>query len=279
MFIDFKIIIYVVALIILLVWIHYENNELIIRNISINSDKLPRKFSGCKILHISDLHIIKINLKHKKLIKSIKKEIPDFIVISGDIVDRRIYKEETTLCFIKEIVNIAPTYFVTGNHEVKSDNLKALVRKLKELGVRVLNGDKVELNINGDKINIFGIDDYSNFKNEKEYVKELKQLANKLDNKIFNILLSHRPDKFKTYCYFNFDLIFSGHAHGGQVRLPLIGGIFAPNQGVFPRYTEGVYESGKSTMIVSRGLGNTSVAPIRIFNKPELVVVTLEKEE
>jgi len=275
--IEIRTIIYLVILFILLVWMYHENNKVTIKHINIKSQKLPREFNGHKILHISDLHSKIFDIKHKKLIKSIKKEKPDLIVISGDLIDRRIYKEEASIDLLKYIVKIYPTYFVTGNHEVKSDKFDLFEPKLKELGVRVLKSDKVEININGDKINVFGIDDYSNFKSEKEYIKELKLLANKLDNKLFNILLSHRPDKFKTYCYFNFDLIFSGHAHGGQVRLPLIGGIFAPNQGLFPRYTDGVYKSGKSTMIVSRGLGNTSVAPIRIFNKPEVVVVTLVK--
>lgn len=272
-----KIIVTITIIGILLFWLYFENNYLTINRINANFKKLPKEFVGYKIIHISDLHSKSFGFNQKRIVSIIKKQKPDLIAVTGDLIDKRIYREEPSLNLINQIVKIAPVYFVTGNHEVSSGKFDSLEAKLKQNGVKVLRNNKEEIRINGDKIYILGVDDLNSFYNDEEYAKKLKNMREGLGENSFTILLAHRPEKFPTYCTYGFDLIFSGHAHGGQIRVPLAGGLYSPHQGVFPKYTSGMYQDGMSAMVVSRGLGNTSIAPIRIFNKPELVVITLMK--
>ena len=176
--------------------------------------------------------------------------------------------------FIKQITRIAPVYFVSGNHEHQSGAWEELSDLLVEEGVTVLNNGKSVIERNGETITLLGLADK---KVNQHYDKMLHTLmAGQEDS--FNILLSHRPELFEAYVQENIDLAFTGHAHGGQIRIPFLHrGIFAPHQGFFPKYTEGMHEKDGTVMVVSRGLGNSSF-PFRIFNRPELVEVTLEKE-
>lgn len=178
-----------------------------------------------------------------------------------------------------ELVHIAPIYYVTGNHEWRSGKFSSLERKLNHLGVRVMRNSAEEITIATDKIQIIGIDDpaHGNASYAERAIAEeaLSHSIKGLDKEDFTILLSHRPEMFSLYSEYEFDLVFSGHAHGGQVRLPFVGGLIAPNQGFFPKYTSGKNSLENTTMIVNRGLGN-SIIPLRIFNRPEIVVVTLK---
>lgn len=170
---------------------------------------------------------------------------------------------------MKEINKIAPVYFVTGNHEWGSRKFNSLQKKLTTLGVKVLRNSWEKVHIGDDNIYIIGIDDPAkNNGDENKLVRaELKEVLNRIKNQgDFKILLSHRPELFPIYTQFNFDLSFSGHAHGGQIRLPLIGGLVAPNQGYFPEYSSDKYKNRNSTMVVNGGLGN-SIFPQRLFNR------------
>jgi uncharacterized protein len=180
------------------------------------------------------------------------------------------------------LVGIAPVYYVTGNHEWWSENFPSLEERLKETEVQVMRNTVEEIKIGQDRIQMAGIDDPAK---ERESYAESVTVEENIMNSIkgneargdFNILLSHRPELFSLYTQYEFDLVFSGHAHGGQVRLPFVGGLVAPNQGLFPEYSSGIFQVDQTTMIVNRGLGN-SMIPLRVFNRPEIVMVTLRRE-
>ena len=205
-----------------------------------------------------------------------KDSCPDIIVISGDLVDRHENRTDVdgAMEFIHALVTYAPVYFVSGNHEHQSGEWEILEEALVEAGVTVLNNGKSVIERNGDTITLLGLADK---KANRHYDLLLHSLmAGQEDS--FNILLSHRPELFETYVHEGLDLVFTGHAHGGQIVIPFFRqGIFAPHQGFFPKYTEGMHEKDGTVMIVSRGLGNSSF-PFRIFNRPELIEVTLRQE-
>jgi hypothetical protein len=257
-----------------IVFLYNENNKIGITKLEMNFKTLPADFDGYTILHISDLHNKEFGKNQKRLVSQIIAVDPDLIVITGDIIDSRDYNEEISLSLLTQIQSIAPIYFVTGNHEARSHQFDSLAEQLKET-TKVLRNESNHLKLNNSEILIIGVDDPA-FGNEA-----IDQVLNRMTDEInnnFTILLSHRPELLNTYAKGAIDLVFSGHAHGGQIRLPIFGGLVAPNQGLLPKYTNGVYTEGNTRMVISRGLGN-SIFKQRIFNRPELVVVTLIKEE
>jgi len=271
-----KVIMMTVILFFIALFLYFQNNWIGVTHIHINFSNLGESFHGFKILHLSDLHNKEFGKGNSNLVKVIKDEEPDIIVITGDLVDSRRYREEPVLELIEGIAAVAPVYYVTGNHEVGCSDYSSLERRLKDMGVKVLRNSLHKIARGEDELYIGGIDDplargYAY--NGKEVVDE--QITKALGGvEGFKILLSHRPEMFPVYVSKGVDLTFSGHAHGGQIRLPFIGGLFAPGQGFFPKYTSGAFEEKASVMVVSRGLGN-SVMPLRIFNPPEVVVVTI----
>jgi predicted MPP superfamily phosphohydrolase len=196
---------------------------------------------------------------------------PDIIVITGDVIDGRRKKAEAALSFVSRASGIAPVYYVSGNHEWRYGRYNALRAQLRAAGATVLDNAGVTLKKEDDRIQLMGVKDLA-FGKESVFKKNLRKLA--AESCGMTILLSHHPEKIAFYAACGFDLVFSGHAHGGQVRLPFVGGLFAPGQGVFPKYTSGLHKVGKTSLVVSRGLGN-SLFPLRVFNRPELVLVML----
>lgn len=277
-----KIILFIASVSIgLFAFFRWQNNSITISEIVFKNDTIPETFKGYKILQISDLHNKEFGSKQNKILAKIEKINPDIIVVTGDLIDSNKTNINTSMELINKAINIAPIYYVSGNHEAWSGLYEDLKSKLENSGVVVLHNKKIKFFNNNDSIDIIGLADTSFIKsNLLEYDSnvETNNLLNKLtkDSTNFKILLSHRPELFDIYSSSNVDLIFSGHAHGGQFRLPFIGGLVAPDQVFFPKLTEGIHSNNNTSMIVSRGLGN-SIIPLRIFNKPELIVVTLEK--
>ena len=261
---------------------HYENTTLKVTNYEVASKKTPTDFNDYKIMQISDFH----NTRNKKLTNSIINEIkeqkPDIIVLTGDTIDPKMPHMEASFDFIKIIKDYAPIYYITGNHESHLKSYAETKKELIELGVIVLDNEKRTIEKNESKINILGIaDPYMvngkvNKKKGEVIIKSELDSMEYNDNE-FNILLSHRPESFKIYTDYKMDLVFTGHAHGGQIRLPFIGGLYAPHQGLFPKYTSGTFKKDNTTMVVSRGIGGSKF-PFRINNRPELVIVTLKSE-
>jgi len=259
----------------------WQNNAITTTQIDYVSAKIPEEFNGYRIVHISDLHNKQFGKNQERLLNKIYVVSPDIIVITGDLIDRRKYDLETAMVFIDGAMKIAPVYYVSGNHEAWSGDYENISENLRISGVQILDDTKATLIKGNGKIEILGLSDpdflttsYLEGTNSSKLRGHLERLS---DDSAFQILLCHRPELFDIYVNQNIDLIFSGHAHGGQVRIPFVGGLVAPDQGLFPKYTSGAYTQNQSTMIVSRGLGN-SVIPIRIFNRPEIVVVTLRSE-
>jgi predicted MPP superfamily phosphohydrolase len=207
---------------------------------------------------------------------------PDIIVITGDLIDMRKFDLNKAMEFIKEAAKIAPIYYVSGNHEAWSGRYIEIKENLIKNNVYIIDDSADYIFRENSKIQIMGLKD-PDFQTssyiEGTKTEKLKFKIHELSqNDNFKILLSHRPELFDIYSKNNIDIIFSGHAHGGQFRIPFIGGLIAPDQGLFPKYTSGQYNDGNSSMFVSRGLGN-SIIPVRIFNSPEIVFVTLKSVE
>ncbi len=274
------IIISLIIIALISIYLYFENNAIQITNIDVKSPTVPDSFNDFTIVHISDLHNKDFGKGQNNIIDKIRETNPDIIVVTGDIIDSYDTHVDITAEFINGISKIAPVYYVPGNHESRLlDDYFLLKTQMQTAGVHVLENDFISISRGNDKINIIGMKDPSfDYLNhigttDEEIVKNnLSSLTENLSG--YTILLSHRPELIDIYSSFNINLVFSGHAHGGQVRIPFIGGIIAPNQGLFPKYTSGLHEVKNTKMIISRGLGN-SAFPFRINNRPEIVVATL----
>lgn len=269
-----------IILITLIIWVAWGNKALELNMYNISSNELPKEFDGFRIAQVSDLHNAEMGKDNQKLISMLKDAEPDIIVITGDMIDSRNTNVDIALAFAEKAMQVAPCYYVTGNHESRVNEYDALKEGLNRLGVTVLEDAKTELVVSGEKITIIGVDD-PNFKmdyllNDESAIKsKLNELMSEDDG--YTILLSHRPELFEAYVDSDVDVVFSGHAHGGQFRIPFIGGVVAPNQGLFPQYDSGIYTKENTNMIVSRGVGN-SIVPFRINNRPEVIVVELSSQ-
>ena len=257
-----------------------QNKKLKVRKTTLKFDKLPQAFDNYKIAQVSDIHCDRVGHSDLSFIKKIKDFNPDIIVITGDVLDS--YNNDMDIAYniLSQLAIIAPCYFVSGNHELRlPEEYEQLINIMKKLNITYMNNSNLLITKNNESINLVGVEDYNFFKNEDNlnhranFIKTLEELYSPNH---FNILLSHRPEKFPIYADIKYELIFSGHAHGGQWRIPFVGGIFSPSQGFFPKYTNGNYVLEDSTMIVSQGLGNSSF-PIRINNRIELILATLKK--
>lgn len=270
----------------------YQNKTIQTTKYEINSDKLPKAFNGFKIVQLSDVHNDYYGDRLTELVAKVESEKPDIIAITGDLVDAQRYNVENTLAFIDEIKDIAPIYFVYGNHDLGINGdayYERMVEELDERGVKILNIKSSTIVKENESINIVGIQDPSTLygieslealdtyeEKNKAMIEEV--LNNKINKNGFTLMLAHRPEYFEIYQDYDLDLVLTGHAHGGQFRIPFIGGLYAPNQGLFPKYTSGIHKKNDTSMIISRGLGNSRF-PIRIFNTPEIVSVTLKSKK
>ena len=269
------------VLIALVVWIAWGNTALELNTYTISSSKLPRSFDGYRIAHVSDLHNAEMGKDNELLLTMLLDAAPDMIAITGDLIDSRNTDIEIALQFIREAVKIAPCYYVTGNHEARVNEYGELKAGMEAAGVTVLEDVRTEISMEGETITLIGVNDPSYQTDylfgDSETVMNTKLEELHTENDGFIILLSHRPELFDTYADHDIDLILSGHAHGGQFRLPFIGGLVAPNQGLFPEYDAGIYTEGNTNMFVSRGVGN-SILPFRINNRPEVILIELQAE-
>ena len=267
-----------VLLVCLTIWILWENNALELNYVAVCSNRLPERFEGFRIAQVSDLHNTQFGKNNRKLLDLLRESQPDIIVITGDLIDSYDTNIAIALDFAEAAVQIAPCYYVPGNHEARCLEYRTLKTGLEAAGVTVLDDEKVRLERGNEAISVIGVNDpgfWDDFQKEIRTAVMLGRLSQlyKVDDG-YTVLLSHRPELFSTYALSGVDLVLSGHAHGGQFRLPFVGGLYAPNQGFFPKYDAGLYTKGNTTMVVSRGIGN-SVFPIRINNRPEVVVVEL----
>ena len=265
----------------------WQNNSIVVTKMNYKNKKIPQEFNGFKILHVSDFHNKKFGKNHKRIIEKIKEINPDVVLIIGDTIDCHLPKPKIAYEFLELLTKISSAYLVSGNHEHVCGRYDEFIKGYKKTGVNVIDDISIEIEKNNEKLKILGISDltgditanafgYINNDTKSIFEEKIKNVTSKYNKNEFGILLAHRPELIELYAKYNIDLVLSGHAHGGQFRFLGIKGVIAPGQGFFPKYTSGLYKKGKTSMIVSRGLGN-SVIPIRIFNRPELVVINLEK--
>lgn len=249
---------------------------------SLYDTNLPKAFNNTRIVQITDLHGMVFGPQNLWLLNKVAKYNPDMIFVTGDIVAHHGQSNEAVIALMQDLSNMAPTYFVLGNHEshIPEGMLGEVLSAMKKAGVFILNNKKVTIEKDGEKIDIAGVIDPTFVSREPQnqaviMAHELDRLD--IDPKRYTILLSHRPEMFEQFKEHQINLIFSGHTHGGQVRLPLHNAIYVPHQGLFPKYDEGYFTDGKTTMYVSRGLGHSGF-PVRVSATPEIVVMTLKSE-
>ena len=253
-------------IVILLYTISGFYNPLVLTRYDYTSSKVPEGFDGYRIVHISDFHCKEFGDGESDLIAMIRNAEPDLILFTGDSIDDE-HSLDNYRDLITGIYDVAPIYYVNGNHEYDSSAPLAEMKELNEkYQVHDLNDASVVVEHNGDSILLSGLD----------FRLTMRGLRNNIDyanTTMFNILLYHGTDKFDGIAPYNYDLVLSGHTHGGIVCLPFIGGIISNQKELFPKYDSGVYTSGLSTMISSRGLGDASIP--RFHNPREVVCITL----
>ena len=265
-----KICVLTTILLVLIIYTIWGNSALMVSMVNISSDRIPSAFSNFRIAQVSDLHNAEFGESNTELIELLSEHEPDIIVITGDLIDAGHTDIEIAFDFIN------------GNHEANFSHYDQFKTGLEASGVTVLEDEAIQLVHNNEMITLIGLSD-SDFTIKGDMFNEAPAMVNtKLNSLIddensYTILLSHRPELFETYVCCGVDLVLCGHAHGGQFRLPFIGGLVAPNQGLFPKYDSGLYTDGKTNMVVSRGLGN-SIIPFRFNNRPEVVLVELNTE-
>ncbi len=271
----------VLLITVLVAWVIWGNTALEVTEYTITNTKIPEEFSGYRIVQVSDLHNAQMGRNNRKLLVTLEHAEPDIIVITGDLIDSRKTDLNIALQFAKDAAKIAQCYYITGNHEARVAEYSTLKDALKEIGFTVLDDTAHPLMYQGSSITLIGINDPS-FQtdyllgNEEAVIKGTLDSID-FDEDTFQLLLSHRPEFLPVYAEYGLDLVLSGHVHGGQFRIPSVGGLYGPNQGLFPEYDAGLYKDENTTMIVSRGIGN-SLFPFRINNRPEVIVITLDNE-
>lgn len=268
-----------VIIVIATLWTIWGNVTLGVTNITITSENLPAEFVNYRIAQVSDLHNAEFGKGNEKLLALLAEAKPDMIALTGDIIDSNHTDVEISLQFVEEAVKIAPCYYITGNHEawISESIYTEMEQQMLNMGVRVLHNNEAIIEKNGAQISLIGMDDptfaraynRADISRESERIKELSSIDG------FTILLSHRPEYFEQYVEADVDLVLSGHVHGGQFRLPIVGGLVGPNQGLFPEYDAGVFTEDNTNMIVSRGIGN-SVISVRFNNRPEIIIMELK---
>ena len=267
----------IAVLLVLIIWTIWGNTALMVSTVTVSSNRIPTAFNGFLIAQVSDLHNAVFGENNAELLQILSECKPNIIVVTGDLVDAEHTDIDVALDFAKEAAQIAGTYYVTGNHEGSLSQYDELKTGLESMGVVVLEDTSMQLEYNGEKVTLIGLSDPSftlkgNMLGEVPAMVDTKLRGLIGDKDDYTILLSHRPELFETYVNCGVDIVLSGHAHGGQFRLPFIGGLVAPNQGLFPKYDAGLYTKGDTNMIVCRGLGN-SIIPIRFNNRPEIVLL------
>ena len=260
------------------VWILWADNALTVTEYAVKSERIPESFDDFRIAQVSDLHNDSYGENNCKLLDLLGEILPDIIVITGDLVDSRRTDTAVALDFARRALEVAPVYYVPGNHESRLAEYEDFKQDLMVFGITVLNNRKVFLTRDDQSITLMGVNDphfWNNWQQEYEGAVIYDAITHIQDpSDGYTVLLSHRPDLMDVYTRCGVDLVFSGHAHGGQFRIPFVGGMFAPDQGFFPQYDAGQFSLGNTVLVVSRGLG-ASVIPLRINNRPEIVVVTL----
>ena len=254
----------------------YCSNTLEVRNYTIKSDKVN---SPVRFVFISDLHCKEYGNKNSDLVAKIKEQNPDFIAVGGDIVNKYSADDHVMRELLPQIAEIAPTYCILGNHELALKDEIDFRNDIDSTGAKLLDNESVTLNINGEKILLGGMSDFPYYEYnapdfdtpERYFWDEFKESS----KDCYSILLHHQPEYLESIMQdSNVDLVMCGHTHGGAIQIPFIGGVFAPNQGFFPKYDKGEFDLYYTKIIISAGLGD-AYPVLRLNNCPEISVVKI----
>lgn len=259
-------------------YVYYGNTAVTVTQYDVSMKKIPPGFDGFRIVQISDLHNSHNSLMTGSLVRKTAQASPDMIVLTGDMIDSYYPDVDSAMSVIGQLNCIAPVYYVIGNHEARTGKSGILIRKMKQQGISVLSDSYAVIRVADDEIVVAGVNDPRRLNadgqgSDAEIVKSALGSMD-YDRRMFSVLLSHRPELMNVYATYGVDLVLTGHAHGGLIRLPFIGGLYAPHQGLFPTYCAGLYTAGGTQMIVNRGTGNSGFS-FRINDPPELVVTVL----
>lgn len=258
----------------LLVWAGLDTG-LTVQTYTVESVKVE---APVRLALLTDLHSCDYGEGQRELLDAVEEQDPDLVLLGGDIVDDGPeMPEERALATMEALAERWPTYYVTGNHEYRTGRAEEIKELLAGRGAVVLEGTCALVTVGEQTLQICGVDDPA--VGAAVWQSQLEDVTVALEGDVCSILISHRPERVADYTGRGFDLVLSGHAHGGQWRIPLLGvGLIAPNQGLFPRYAGGTYDLEGTTLVVSRGLARESTRIPRLYNPPEVVVVDLVPE-
>jgi len=264
-----------ILLLAVLAFLFYDSStRLVTEEFTVSASLIPESFDGFRIVHLSDLHGRSFGPDNEKLVSAIKEASPDIIAITGDFIDNS-KSGEWARNLLGKLMEIAPVYFVTGNHEWASGGLVELFSIMESCGVKALRNEYVLLEREGESIVLAGIEDPHGYAGQKT-PQELFSEIHKEQGEKYTVLLAHRHNMLDTYADIGANLVLTGHCHGGIIRLPIIGGLFDTDRTLFPEYDSGFYIQGSTTMFVSRGLGLIFNIP-RFLNNPQIAVLILKK--
>lgn len=263
--------------VLLLYAFNYSNSKISVEEYSVELPGLPSAFEGFRIAHLSDIHGNSFGEDNCELISILRAQQPDIIAITGDISDDD-NPPHTVHRLLQQLAELAPVYYVTGNHEWSARQVNELMDMMAELGINTLRNEYVLLTRSEERLVLAGIDDkngYSDMKTPAELMDEIISAVGDVPT----VLLSHRPDDVKDYWALGYDLVLSGHYHGGVVQIPGRGGLISPSRKLFPEYSKGLYfgESG-GALLLSAGLAG-NVFPPRLFNPLHVPIAVLKGAE
>lgn len=255
---------------------YYGNNIIDTEVFELPSARLPAAFDGFRIVEVSDLHGKLFGGNGEELVDAVAAAEPDLIALTGDLCDEE-HDPQEMAAMAGRLAELAPTYYVSGNHEWVMDDPRGFFSLLEEQGVTVLHNAYYLLTLDGQSIVLAGVDDPNgpyDQKTPEQLVEEIRSAC----GDAYILMLSHRNDRLKQWSDLEVDTVLCGHGHGGVIRLPVVGGLIGTDRELFPEYTAGVYRQGRTDMVVSRGLGNSGVN-LRVFNRPHLPVIVLRSEQ
>lgn len=263
-----------VVLLVVLVWFFWYENETIETEIlPVTIASLPEEFQGLRIVVLADLQGREFGKDNGRLIEAVRGARPDLIAICGDLIDTP-EELEIVLPLAQQLVLLAPTYYVTGNHEWACGAAQQTMQQLESAGVTVLANAFVTLTRGESRLILAGVHDPNGPYDMMQPEQLLSQIREQAPD-VPVVMLSHRNDALEQWAALDVDLVLCGHGHGGVIRLPFVGGLLGTDRELFPEYTAGLYRLSGTQMAVSRGLGNSGV-PFRLFNRPHVPVITLE---
>lgn len=262
----------------------FVNRYLSVDRYRLSSPRLPEGFEGKRIVLLADLHSKKFGREQCNLLNSVEAAKPDIIFFAGDLYSRSEKQLSDRVRFMKALNEIAQVYYVVGNHEIKDpDTCEAMCHRLRQEGIIVLNNERTRIYSGNDSVNVYGLrlplryyinrnGSYGGLPVPDKSV--LEGYLGHADEGGFNMLLAHDPLFVNEYSEWGADMVFSGHVHGGMIRLPFIGGLFSPERRFLPKYTKGLYRVGRTVMALTSGLGK-----LRINNPSQVMVLELSREE